>query len=199
MQLSSGSRDSGLPLIASMGWRGLRSHGLAPHARSSGARAMGAPPTGEPVDEAQARRTAACEVLLDCLAQPTVTTPSPAPVIADRAAQLGIDPEIQQDRVVRSGLSVQDPVGHQLADQQLEVLERPLRHSLRAFLYDYPSRLGWASRARVDLVEGTDGWIHESSRRVFAAAQVCYPEFSARMPMRMDFRPPVCEAEEEMT
>ena len=99
-----------------------------------------------------------------------------------------------------SRLSVQDPVGHELADEQLEVLEGLLRDSPRAFAHDDPARLGWAIGARVDLVEGSDGWIHRSSRLVFAAAQMCYPEFSARMPSRIEFATAsISDAEEELT
>ena len=161
---------------------------------------MSAPPVGEPANEAQARRTPAGALPKDCRAEAVVTMAGPTPMIADRAAQHGVDPEIQQNCVVRPGLSVHDPVGHELADQQLEVFERPLRHSPRAFLHDDPACLGWAIEARVDLVQRSDGCIHESSRLLFAAAHMCYPEFSARMPSRSDFATAgICEAEEEMT
>jgi hypothetical protein len=161
---------------------------------------MSAPPIGEPVDEAQARRTAAGAILLRRRAQAIVTTPGPAPVVADRTAQSRVDPQVQEDGVVHSRLSVQDPVGHKLADQQLEVLEGLLRDPPRAFTHDDPARLAWAIGARVDLVEGSDGWIHRSSRLLFAAAQMCYPEFSARMPSRIEFATAgISDAEEELT
>jgi hypothetical protein len=121
-------------------------------------------------------------------------------VIADGAAKSRVDPEIQQDGVVSSRRSVQDAVGDEFADKQPEVLKGPLRHSPRAFADDDPARLGGAIGARVDLVEGSDGWIHRTSRLEFAAAQMCYPEFSARMPSRIEFATAgISEVEEELT
>jgi hypothetical protein len=83
---------------------------------------------------------------------------------------------------------VEYPVGHELADEQLDIVEDSRRHSRRAFAQDDPPRLGGAIGARVDLVEGTDAGIHDRITADLAAAQMCYPEFSARMPGRIDLQ-----------
>jgi hypothetical protein len=134
---------------------------------------MTAPPIGEPVDDAQPRRPAAGLIAPYRPPQATVTTPRAAAVIADRAAQHRIDPEVQKDRVIGSRLPVQDPVGDEL---------------------------GATIRARVDLVQDSDGLIHHSFAARLRRGTTVLPAIFGQNACGIDLRPRgIREADEEMT